>query len=82
MLNSTLVSIPIEDKAAIFDNLVHIFQGKGKFIGYKHVTKEVQTGPNETKLVIKDVPIYEFILRVDGHNDFLSALLALVKKPT
>lgn len=81
MLNDLLGRVPIEDKAAVFDALVREFQGKGRFVHKKRRTKEVKTGPYETEIVFEDYPVYEFILRVDGHNDFAAAILALLKRP-
>ena len=70
--------IPTEDKAAAFDALVKEFQGKGRFVHTKRRTKEVKTGPYETVIVSEDYPVYEFVMRVDGHDDFAAAVLELL----
>ena len=69
--------IQVEDKAAAFDALVKEFQGKGRFLHMKRRTKEVWTGA-ETVIVTEDLPVYEFVMRVDGHDDFVAAVLALL----
>ena len=68
----------IEEKAAAFDALVREFQGKGKFVCMKRRIKEVKTGPYETTIVAEDYPVYEFVMCVDGHNDFAAAVLSLL----
>ncbi len=73
-----LDSISIEDKAAAFDALVKEFQGRGRFVHMKRRPKEVKTGPNETVIVAEDYPVYEFVMRVDGHDDFAAAVLKLL----
>ena len=70
--------IPNEIKAAAFDALVREFQGKGRFVHMKRRTKEVKTGPNEVVIVAEDYPVYEFVMRVDGHDDFAAAVLELL----
>ncbi len=70
--------IPAEDKAAAFDALVKEFQGKGRFVHMKRRTKEVKTWPYETVIVAEDYPVYEFVMRVDGHDDFAAAVLKLL----
>ena len=81
MLNELLGCVAIEDKATVFDALVREFQGKARFVHKKRRTKEVKTGPHEVKIAFEDYPVYEFILRVDGHDDFAAAILALIKRP-
>ena len=73
-----LDSISIEDKAAAFDALVKEFQGMGRFVHMKRRPKEVKTGPNETVIVAEDYPVYEFVMRVEGHDDFAAAVLKLL----
>lgn len=70
--------ISIEEKAAAFDALVREFQGKGRRVCMKRRTKEIKTGPHETTIVFEDYPVYEFVMRVDGHNDFAAAVLSLL----
>ena len=77
-LNELLDRISIEDKAAVFDALVQELHGKAFFTHKKRRTKEVKTGPYETEIVYEDYPVYEFTLRVEGHDDFLSAIMALL----
>ena len=78
MQNELLDRISIEDKAAVFDALVQEFHGKACLAHKKRKTREVKTGPYETEIVYEDYPVYEFTLRVDGHDDFLSAIMALL----
>lgn len=78
MLNDLLGRVSVEDKAAVFDALVRKFQGKAQFVHKKRRTKEVLTGPNETHIIYEDYPVYEFVLRVDGHDDFAAAILKLI----
>ena len=78
MQNELLDRISIEDKAAVFDALVQEFHGKARFAHKKRRTKEVKTGPYETEIAYEDYPVYEFTLLVDGHDDFLSAIMALL----
>lgn len=82
-LNVGLGHVSIEDKAAAFDALVREFQGKARLVHRKRRTKEVKTGPgaHEVSIVHEDYPVYEFVLRVDGHDDFAAAILALLKRP-
>jgi hypothetical protein len=76
--------ISIEDKAAAFDAMVKEFQGKGRYVFMKRrdrvVTTGVSAGITEAICVTDDYPVYEFVMRVDGHNDFASAVLALLPK--
>ena len=66
------------EKAAAFDALLNEFQGKARFVHMKRRTKEVKTGPYETVIVFEDYPVYEFVMRVDGHDDFAAAVLSLL----
>ncbi len=70
--------IPEEDKASAFDALMKMMQGKGRFVHMKRRTKEARTGPNETVIVTEDCPVYEFVMRVEGHDDFAAAVLKLL----
>ena len=70
--------IPTEDKAAAFDALMQMMQRKGRFVHMKRRTKEVKTGPDETVIVTEDYPVYEFVMRVDGHDDFVAGGLKLL----
>lgn len=81
MLDEFLASVPTEEKAKVFDALVREFQGKARFIHTKWRTKERNnTGANEAAIVREEYPVYEFVLRVDGHDDFAAAILALLKR--
>ena len=80
-MDDGLGCVLIEDKAAVFDALVREFQGKGRFLRTVRRTKEIKTGPYESEIVCEDYPVYEFVMRVDGHGDFLSALLQMLKRP-
>jgi hypothetical protein len=79
MLNGLLGRIAIEDKAAVFDAFVREFQGKARFVHNKRRTKEKITGAGEVEITHEDYPVYEFILRVEGHDAFAAAILALLK---
>jgi len=81
MMYDLLGRVTAEDKAAVFDELVRTFQGKWRFVGNRRKTEEVKTGPHGMEIIFKDYPVYEFVLRVDGHNDFAAALLTLLKRP-
>lgn len=70
--------IPVEDKASAFDAMMQMMQGKGRLVHMKRRTKEVKTGPNETVIVTEDYPVYEFVMRVDGHDDLAAAVLKLL----
>ena len=80
-LDDVLGRVLLEDKAAVFDALVREFQGKGRYLHTARRTKEIKTGPYESEIVCEDYPVYEFVMRVDGHSDFLSALLQMLKRP-
>lgn len=67
------------EKAAAFDALVTEFQGKGRFVNMKRRTKEVKTGPYESVIIYEDYPVYEFVMRVDGHDNFAAAVLELAQ---
>ena len=70
--------LSIEEKAAAFDALVREFKGKARFVCMKRRTKEIKTGPYETTVFAENYPVYEFVMRVDGHNDFGAAVLSLL----
>lgn len=80
-LSAGLGRVLVEDKAAVFDALVREFQGKGRFLHTVRRIKEIKTGPYESEIVCEEYPVYEFVMRVDGHEDFLSALLQMLKRP-
>jgi hypothetical protein len=81
LLTDVLGRVLPEDKAAVFDALVRELQGKGRYLHTARRTKEIKTGPYESEIVCEDYPVYGFVMRVDGHSDFLSALLQMLRRP-
>lgn len=79
MLDEMLNKISIEDKAAVFDALVRNFQGKAIFIHHVRSTKKVKTGANVEEIIYVDQPVYEFRLRVLGHDNYIEAILSLIQ---
>ena len=69
--------IPIEMKAAVFDALVDKFQNRGRLVGTKRQVVDTKRGHNGVEISFEDIPVYEFAMRVDGHRDFMQAILNL-----
>jgi len=70
--------ITMNEKADVFDALVAEFQGKGRLSHYHRETVEVKTGPHETEIRVKDVPVYEWRLNIKGHDDFTAGIMAML----
>lgn len=71
------MNVPDSIKVEVYNALVKEFSGKGKFVGSKRVTKE-WAGMPPSSVKVADVPVYEFILRVDGSDNFELSILSML----
>lgn len=79
-IKDRLKETPDVDKVMVFDLLVEMMQGTGKHITtyYKYATKG--TGFHAGQYVRVGIPVYEFVLRMNGHDDFLDGVLKLLER--
>lgn len=68
----------IKERLAAFAN---DFKGKGRLAGYKRIFKKaIKTSISETEIVSEELPVYEFVICVDGHDDLLTAIIPQVNE--